>query len=141
MKKKAGFTLIELLVVITMIGLIASIVVPKLFHKIKGAKQNTAQAQIEALCMGLDAYYLDIGTYPSEEDGFAVLLQPKPVQDDWDGPYLNKEPPNDPWGNPYIYKCPGENKRPYEIISYGRDGKPGGEDEDTDVLSYKNLTK
>jgi general secretion pathway protein G len=133
-----GFTLIELLVVMIIIGLLASLVGPRLFGKVDKAKQQTAQAQIELFSSGLASFRLDVGRFPAEEEGLQSLREKPPGLDKWDGPYLSKEIPKDPWNNDYVYKCPGEHG-PYDLISYGMDGSPGGEDNDLDIVSWKNF--
>lgn len=137
-RRDAGFTLIELLMVMAIIGLLAAIVAPKLMNKFSGAKQQAAQAQISNFSAALDAFRLDVGRYPTSDQGLQALR----VQPDnaplWDGPYLQKQLPFDPWKNEYVYKCPGDHAE-FDIISYGADGKEGGEGEDADVVSWKGL--
>ncbi len=132
-----GFTLIELIVVIIILGLLAGLVVPRLFKQTERAKITTAKAQIAAIQTALGLYKLDTGTYPSTEQGLAALRTRPPGMDNWKGPYLPKEIPPDPWGHLYIYRFPGEHGEEPEIISYGADGKEGGEDEDADIVSWK----
>jgi general secretion pathway protein G len=111
---------------------------PRLFGKVDKAKQQTAQAQIELLSTGLGSFRLDIGRFPSEEEGLNSLIEKPSDSDKWDGPYLAKEIPKDPWGNDYVYKCPGEHG-PYDLMSYGMDGVQGGEGNDLDIVSWKNI--
>ncbi|MBW2148201.1 MAG: type II secretion system major pseudopilin GspG [Deltaproteobacteria bacterium] len=134
----AGFTLIELLVVMIIIGLLAALVGPRMFGKVDRAKQQSAQTQIELFATALGIYRLDLGKYPSTEQGLAVLREAPPNEPRWDGPYLPKEIPLDPWGRPYVYKSPGDHED-YDIISYGQDGQPGGEKNDMDIVSWKGL--
>ena len=137
-RNNRGFTLIELLIVMIILGLLAALVAPKMFGKIGSSKQKTAKAQISLFETAMDTYRLDMGKYPSTEQGF-LALRIKPGDDDnWDGPYLSKEIPLDPWKNPYEYRYPGEHSD-YDIISYGLDKQPGGDGEDTDVVSWKNI--
>jgi len=133
-----GFTLIELLIVMIIIGLLAALVGPKLFGKVGKAKQKSAQAQIELLSQALDVYRLDVGRYPSTEQGLKALRVRPADTPNWDGPYLSKEIPKDPWGRDYIYRCPGEHGE-YDLISLGADGLPGGEGENQDIVSWKGL--
>ena len=136
-KKKSrqmGFSLIELLIVMVILGLLASLVGPKMFGKLGTAKQKTAKTQIEMLMAALDAYRLDIGQYPTQPEGLNALFN-NPGTDKWDGPYLKKSLPNDPWGNPYHYQNPGEHGE-IDIYSYGLDNQPGGEKENADVESW-----
>ena len=127
-----------LLIVMIILGLLAALVAPRMFGKIGSSKQKTAKAQISLFETALDTYRLDMGKYPPTEQGF-LALRVKPGDDDnWDGPYLSKEIPVDPWKNPYVYRYPGEHGD-YDIISYGADKQPGGDGEDTDVVSWKSI--
>ena len=131
----SGFTLLELLVVIVIIGLLAAYVGPKYFSQLGKSQVTIAKAQIEAFEKSLDTYRLDIGRYPTGEEGLAALMSaPASVATKWNGPYLKKGIPQDPWGRPYLYRSPGS-KGEYEIISTGRDGQPGGTGEDADISS------
>ena len=129
-----GFSLMELLIVMVILGLLASLVGPKLFGKLGTAQQKTAKTQIEMLMAALDAYRLDVGKYPSQQEGLESLFK-NPGTEKWDGPYLKKTVPNDPWGQPYSYKNPGEHGE-VDIDSYGQDNQPGGEKENADVGSW-----
>lgn len=131
----AGFTLLELLVVIVIIGLLAAYVGPKYFAQLGKSEVTIAKAQIEGLEKSLDTYRLDVGRYPTTEEGLAALMAaPISASTKWNGPYLKKNVPQDPWGHPYIYRSPGS-KGEYEIISTGKDGQPGGEGENADIVS------
>jgi len=137
-KKEQGFTLIELLIVMVILGLLAALVAPKMFGKAEKSKQKAAKAQISMFEGAIDTYRLDIGKFPTNEQGFQALrVQPEGLEK-WDGPYLPKEIPLDPWGKSYIYKYPGEHGD-YDIISYGADGNPGGQGDDEDIVSWKNI--
>jgi len=138
--REGGFTFFEILVVVTIIGLLAALVGPRLWKKISGAKQSTAKAQIELFGSALDAFRLDLGRYPTTEEGLKALREAPSGADRWQGPYLPKEIPNDPWGRPYIYKCPGDHGD-YDLISYGADGVEGGDGENQDVVSWKDIAK
>ena len=133
----SGFTLLELLVVMVIIGLLAAYVGPRYFAQIGKSEQRVAKAQIEAFSKALDTYRLDVGAFPSSADGLAALTtRPSDVpQEKWNGPYLSKAVPNDPWGRPYIYKMPGSDGD-YDLISYGKDGVPGGSGDDADVTNH-----
>ena len=133
--KPAGFTLLELLVVMVIIGLLAGYVGPKYFSQIGKSEVKVTRAQIDGLGKALDHFRLDIGRYPSTEEGLAVLITRPADQPKWDGPYLTKNVPLDPWGNPYIYKYPGEHGE-YDLISNGKDGQPGGEGEAADITNW-----
>ena len=132
---EAGFTLIELMIVLFILGLLAALVVPRLMSRVGKAKQKTAQAQICLLGTALDLYHLDVGHYPSTEDGLRVLREKPDNAPSWGGPYLDKPVPRDPWGRPYIYKCPGEHG-PYDLSSLGADGTLGGEGENQDINNW-----
>lgn len=131
-----GFTLLELLVVIVIIGLLASYVGPKYFAQIGKSEVTVAKAQIEGLEKALDTYRLDMGRYPSNEEGLAVLFtKPADNASKWNGPYLKKSVPLDPWGHPYQYRNPGSREGMIDIISYGKDGQPGGTGENADITN------
>ncbi len=133
--RDAGFTLLELLVVIVIIGLLAGLVAPRYFDQVGKSNTKIAKAQIDALEKALDQYRLDVGSYPTTEQGLAAL-NTKPANDErWAGPYLKKAVPPDPWGAPYVYKSPGEHGD-YDLQSYGSDGQPGGTGEAADVTSW-----
>jgi general secretion pathway protein G len=134
-RQQAGFTLLELLVVMVIIGLLAGYVGPKFFGQIGKSEVKAAKAQIDALQKSLDQYRLDIGRYPSTEQGLVVLVIKPADEPKWAGPYLSKAVPKDPWGNDYQYRSPGEHGE-YDLLSFGRDGRPGGEGEDADLVSW-----
>jgi general secretion pathway protein G len=130
-----GFTLLELLVVVAIIGLLAGYVAPRYFGQVGKSEVSAAKAQLDALEKSLDQYRLDTGHYPSNELGLNALVQKPPNEPKWSGPYLRKAVPSDPWGKPYIYKIPGE-KGDYDLLSYGKDGQPGGTGEDADLTNH-----
>lgn len=130
-----GFTLLELLVVMVIIGLLAGYVGPKFFGQIGKSEVKAARAQIDALTKALDQYRLDVGRYPGTEQGLAVLNAKPADEPKWAGPYLAKAVPKDPWGNDYQYRSPGEHGE-YDLLSLGKDGRPGGEGEDADLTSW-----
>jgi general secretion pathway protein G len=127
-----GFTLLELLIALLIVGLLVGVVAQNLFGNVSKAERTAAKQQIDAFSKAIEAYRLDMGAFPTTEQGLAVLSKAPVGSTRWKGPYLKKEAPPDPWGNPYVYKAPGQNQ-PYEIISLGRDGRPGGKDEDEDI--------
>ncbi|MBM4331558.1 MAG: type II secretion system protein GspG [Deltaproteobacteria bacterium] len=139
-RRTQGFTLIELLIVIIIIGLLAGLVGPRLFGKVSVAKQKAAKAQIELFGTALDALRLDVGRYPTTEEGLKALREKPSGMDSWKGPYLPKEIPFDPWGRAYVYKSPGEQGE-YDLISHGLDGVAGGEGENEDIVSWKDIGK
>ena len=130
-----GFTLLELLVVMVIIGLLAGYVGPKFFGQIGKSEVKATRAQIDALQKSLDQYRLDVGRYPSTEQGLAVLVARPTDEAKWGGPYLSKALPKDPWGHDYQYRSPGEHGE-YDLLSFGKDGRPGGEGEDADLTSW-----
>lgn len=137
-RRAAGFTLLELLVVIVVIGLLAGLVAPRYFNQVGKSNTNIARAQIDSLEKALDQYRLDVGIYPTTEQGLqALFFRPNNVEK-WNGPYLKKPAPPDPWGRPYQYKSPGE-RGEYDIASFGADGQAGGIGENVDVSSWDAL--
>ncbi len=130
-----GFTLLELLVVMVIIGLLAGYVGPRYFSQIGKSEVKAARAQIDALGKALDQFRLDTGHYPTMEEGLQVLVARPANEPKWDGPYLTKGVPADPWGNPYVFKIPGDHSE-YDLMSYGKDGQPGGEGEAADVTNW-----
>ena len=134
--RQAGFTLIEIMVVMVIIGLLMALVGPNLIGRSEKAKVQAAAMQIERLGTVLDTFRLDVGRYPTTQEGLQVLVARPMGVDRWDGPYLNKGVPKDPWDRPYIYRSPGEAGRPYDLYSLGADGAPGGTDNNRDVTSW-----
>ncbi len=134
-KREQGFTLIELLIVMIILGLLAALVAPKMFQKVGSSKQKAAKAQIAMIGTALDAFRLDMGRYPTAEEGLEALRR-NPGQGHWDGPYLSKDIPPDPWGRPYVYRYPGEHGD-YDLYSMGADGQDGGDGENADVVSWE----
>ena len=130
-----GFTLLELLVVVAIIGLLAAFVGPRLFGNVSKSEVTTAKAQIEAFSRALESYRLDTGKFPETAQGLQVLVTRPPDSPKWNGPYLQKEVPPDPWGHPYVYKRPGTHHPDFDIVSHGRDGRPGGTGEDADLTN------
>jgi general secretion pathway protein G len=134
--RTAGFTLLEMLVVLVIIGLLVSMVGPRLFTKVDAAKVQTAAAQIKLLRGAVETMRMDINVYPTAEQGLRLLTeQPTEpaLKQRWKGPYLEGAVPPDPWGNPYQYRPPETSNQPFTLISLGADGKPGGEGLDQDI--------
>lgn len=136
-----GFTLIELMVVIVILGILATLIVPKVMDRPGQARQLKAKIQIESFETALKLYKLDSGAYPTTEQGLYALVTPpsdgKAAKNFPKEGYLEKgKVPNDPWGNEYVYLCPGVNSA-FDIVSYGADGVPGGEDENKDVTNWE----
>lgn len=136
---RRAFTLIEIIVVVVVIAILATLVAPNVFQHVGTAKAVTAKSQIEMLGAALDAYRLDIGGYPTTAQGLGALWdKPADASASWRGPYLRKPVPNDPWEHPYQYLSPGVQSRTgYDLLSLGADGKPGGDGDAADVVSWK----
>ncbi|HET7794506.1 MAG TPA: type II secretion system major pseudopilin GspG [Rhizobacter sp.] len=127
-----GFTLLELLVVVAIIALLAAYVGPKYFSQVGKSEQAVAKSQIGAFSRALGAYRLDVGSFPSTEEGLAALLVKPASATKWNGPYLEGAVPMDPWGSAYEYRSPGTSGD-FDIVSYGKDKQPGGEGDAADV--------
>ncbi len=139
---KKGFTLIELLIVIVILGILATFLVPKIMQKPDEARVAKAKNDIMAIETALKMYKMDNGVYPTTMQGLKALIQKPsipPIPKHYkEGGYLDSNSvPKDPWGNPYIYRSPGDNSRPYEIISLGADGKEGGSGVNADIKSWE----
>ena len=132
----SGFTLVELIVVVIIIGLLAGLVLPQFIRQEEKAKLKTTKAQIELFGTALDTFRLDVGRYPTSDEGLQALRQKPGGLERWDGPYLRKDLPLDPWSKPYVYRSPGEHG-PYDIVSYGADGTPGGDGDNRDITSWE----
>ena len=132
-----GFTLLELLVVLAILGLLGGLVGPKVMDQFARAKPKTARIQMEDLAASLDMYRLDVGRYPTTEEGLIALIEPPADVSNWTGPYLRKKKlPKDPWNYDYHYQSPGAHGE-FDIFSYGRDNQEGGEGEDKDLKSWE----
>jgi len=135
-RKISGFTLLELLVVIVIIGLLAGYVAPRYFPQVGKSEVQVTKAQIDALEKALDQYRLDTRRYPTNEQGLQAFVIKPTNEAAWNDPYLKKAVPPDPWGRPYVYRNPGQ-KGDFDLVSYGRDGQPGGGGEDADITNYQ----
>jgi general secretion pathway protein G len=131
-----GFTLMELLVVLAILGLLMSLVGPRVLSQLGGAKTKTAAIQIKDLEQSLEMYKLDVGRFPTTEEGLVALVVKPGSVSGWNGPYLKSDVPLDPWNREYNYKYPGEHGE-LDIFSYGQNGAPGGDGEDADVGNWK----
>jgi general secretion pathway protein G len=130
-----GFTLLELLVVMVIIGLLAGFVAPRYFAQVGKSQVKMARAQIDALDKALDQFRIDVGRYPTTDEGLQVLVVAPSNEPNWGGPYLKKGVPMDPWGRAYVYTQPGSHND-FDLLSYGKDGRPGGSGEDADVTNW-----
>jgi general secretion pathway protein G len=128
-----GFTLLELLVVMVIIGLLVSYVGPKYINQLGKSEIKVARAQMDAFKKALDVYRLETGHYPDQQAGLNALMVAPSNEPKWQGPYLRDDIPLDPWGHAYIYRIPGE-KKEFDLLSYGSDGKSGGVNEDADIV-------
>lgn len=127
-----GFTLLELLVVVAIIGLLAAYVGPKYFGQLGKSEQALAKTQIESFHRALATYRLDVGTFPTTEQGLNALTANPTNSTKWLGPYLSKAVPMDPWSRPYVYRFPGT-RSDYDLLSHGKDGQPGGQGDAADI--------
>ncbi|MCB1894148.1 MAG: type II secretion system major pseudopilin GspG [Zoogloeaceae bacterium] len=131
-----GFTLVELLVVLAILGLLAGLVGPRVLNQLGGAKSKTANVQIKDFEQALELYKLDVGRFPSSDEGLSALVSKPAAATGWNGPYLKrKDIPSDPWGRAYQYAAPGQHSE-VDIYSYGADGSAGGEGENADVGNW-----
>jgi general secretion pathway protein G len=133
--RRKSFTMIEIVVVIVILVALASIATPLYMNHVKKANIGTAKTQIKLLEDALASYKLDVGTYPSTDDGLQALMTNPGDSEKWNGPYIKPAVPKDPWGNDYVYTSPGEHGD-FDLLSYGADGQPGGEGEDADITNY-----
>jgi general secretion pathway protein G len=133
---QAGFTLIEMLVVLVIIGLVMGLVGPRVLNYLSDARTKAARLQIEALTNSLDLFFLDVGRYPTTQEGLVALVRRPPGADTWNGPYVKGGSiPSDPWRNNYVYVAPGAHGN-YDLISYGSDGREGGEGSAADITNW-----
>ncbi len=138
--RQRGFTLIEIIIVVIIMSMIAALVVPQLFKKVEKSKQHITKTQIIMIEDAIKMFKLSIGRYPTTQEGLKSLIEKPANASNWDGPYLEKGIPKDPWDNEYVYLYPGKNFV-FEIISYGADGKAGGENEDKDINNWETGSK
>jgi general secretion pathway protein G len=137
-KKEDGFTFVEILVAVAIILILATTVGIAIWSNVAKANVAAAKSQIHSFELALNSYYLDCGTFPTEQQGLNALFEaPDPKPNGYDGPYIAGKVPKDPWGNEYVYRLPGPNNLPFEIICYGADGTEGGEGNNKDIVSWE----
>jgi general secretion pathway protein G len=135
-RKDAGFTLIELLVVLAIMGMLAVIIGPQVIRYLGSSRSQTAKVQIQNISSALEFYRLDVGRYPSSEEGLKALVKPPATAAAWNGPYLAQDSAlTDPWGNAYKYRVPGQNSEA-DVFSFGADGTEGGSRDAKDVGNW-----
>jgi general secretion pathway protein G len=134
--RAAGFTLLELLVVMVIIGLLAGFVAPRYFSQVGKSQVKAAKAQVDALDKAIEQFRLDMNRLPTNEEGLAALNVSPANEPNWAGPYLKKDVPKDPWGHPYVYLEPGTHNNDFDLMSYGKDGQPGGTGENADIGNW-----
>jgi general secretion pathway protein G len=134
--RRRGFTLLELLVVLVVMGMLAAIVTPQVMSMMSGAKSNAANLQIEAITTALNYYQIDVGNYPTQEQGLASLIKRPADAQIWRGPYIRKaQHLLDPWKRPYLYRTPGQ-EGVFDVYTLGADGKEGGEGDNADIGNW-----
>lgn len=129
MNRERGFTLAEIMIVVAILGILVSIVVPRLTGRTQEAQLQTTRLQIENISTALDAFEYDNGRYPSSQEGLQALREAPSGLPNWKGPYLKKSVPLDPWRNPYLYVSPGLKNKDFDLYSLGKDGQEGTEDD------------
>ena len=139
LKTDKGFTFIETIVTVSIILILAAVVGFSALRYVERARTASCRSQMEVFRLSLQSYYLDCGQYPTEAQGLSALWEKPimaPVPDRWDGPYTDRRIPKDPWGYDYVYRNPGENNLPFSIMSYGADGRLGGDGANADIHSW-----
>jgi general secretion pathway protein G len=137
-RRERGFSLLELLAVLVILGILAGIFAPKFLGQAESAKRKAAKLEIDQIGQSLDLYKLEVGRYPTSSEGLQALVVAPSGAANWNGPYLKRTTvPKDPWGNDYKYTSPGDQNRPYDIVSMGGDGKDGGDGDGKDITSWQ----
>jgi general secretion pathway protein G len=134
--REGGFTLVEMLVVLAIIGLVTATIAPRVIQYLGRAKTDTAKNEIQNIAIAMDLFRLDVGRYPTEQEGLRALVDKPMTVASWTGPYLAKKAvPADPWGRPYVYRTPGQHGN-YDLFTLGADNSPGGNGEGQDVTNW-----
>lgn len=132
-----AFTLIELIVVITILGILVTLILPRIIGRVGEAKRTVAESNIHTLELKVQEFYADCERLPTSQEGLGALVQaPADVTDRWKGAYVKAKDILDPWGNEFRYLSPGRHNRDYDIFTYGADGQEGGEDENADIGNW-----
>lgn len=135
-KKRGGFTLLELMVVLLILALLGTIAAPRVTKYLRKAKAQTAKIQVDALGAAVDSFHLDMGRFPSSDEGLKVLMDRPSDAANWDGPYLKKRDSlTDPWGHAYLYRIPGQHGE-FDVYTLGSDNREGGEGDAADVGNW-----
>jgi general secretion pathway protein G len=135
--RMSGMTLIEILVVLVLLGIIMSVIAGNYIGQGEKAKANAAKLEISQISNTLDLFKLEVGRYPTTQEGLQALITAPAGVNNWNGPYWKKPTlPKDPWGNEYKYTSPGTSGQAYDIVSYGADGKEGGEGVNKDLTNH-----
>jgi len=135
-RRTRGFTLLELVIVLIILGTIMGLLAPRIFGNVEKANQQLAKARMEQLAGQLEILRLEAGRYPNAQEGLRALVEKPGGMEKWNGPYLKDAAMlKDPWGNDFRYSAPGQNNRPFDIVSFGADGKEGGEGENKDLAN------
>ena len=134
-RNRTGFTLIELMIVVVILGLLATMVMPKVLSKPEQARRTKAKVDIRSIQSALGLFKTDTGRFPSTSEGLQALVT-NPGIDGYDREGYLERVPTDPWGKRYVYISPGIHSKDYDIESYGKDGEDGGSDDDADIESW-----
>lgn len=134
--RRGGFTILELMVVLLILALLGTIAAPQVTKYLRKAKSQTAKVQVDALSAAVDSFHLDVGRFPSSDEGLKVLVDRPSDTAKWDGPYVKKHDSLiDPWGHPYLYRFPGQHGE-YDVYTLGSDNREGGEGDAADVGNW-----
>ena len=130
-----GFTLMEMLVVLVIIGMIAAVAIPQVMKLLESAKHKAARIQLETVSQSLGYYQMDMGGYPTTQEGLRALVKAPAGSDLWNGPYVkDARQVKDPWGRDLIYRSPGVQSKSFDLMSLGADGSEGGSGDDRDII-------